>query len=173
MTVVDSSEDEPATQLDDGSDSSSTETVHQRQFRRHLVLVFGSGHQERPVVWIWRSELVGVWFMIWEIQNGVLFERLVPRDRALIRSQAGPGVGLVLTIFPRPFSRRSRFTCSSDLVAALPFAFALVAGAAVQSIRLATTGCMCEGRCVSVQGLQWKVWRRAFAERQGDASLPM
>ena len=29
MTVVDSSEDEPATQLDDGLDSSSTETVHQ------------------------------------------------------------------------------------------------------------------------------------------------
>ena len=47
---------------------------------------------------------------------------------------------------------------------------------AVQSIRLATTGlhCMCEGRSAWAQGvLLWKVWWRAFAERQEDASLPM
>ena len=47
-----------------------------------------------------------------QFRDGVLFERLVPRDRALIRSQAGPGAGLVLTKPPRTLSRRSRLTCS-------------------------------------------------------------
>ena len=35
-----------------------------------------------------------------QFRDGVLFERLVPRDRALIRSQAGPGAGLVPTVAP-------------------------------------------------------------------------
>ena len=35
-----------------------------------------------------------------QFRDGVLFERLVPRDRALIRSQTGPGAGLVLTVAP-------------------------------------------------------------------------
>ena len=38
-----------------------------------------------------------------QFRDGVLFERLVPRDRALIRSQAGPGAGLVLKVAPTSF----------------------------------------------------------------------
>ena len=109
-----------------------------------------------------------------QFREEVLFERMTPRDRALVRSQSGPGGSMALTTSPTCWSTKIPHICSGwccCAASASPFLCPRMrAGVAVQSIRLATTALHVPGQGLwGGGGLRWRALPPACAGRQGDA----